>query len=199
MNDVSLKIVTAPTAESLCVHCELSDDARLLLTPSVSPARYMDALIRAGYLIDAARFMAFALPGPGAVWWACLCARASLTDDARAEEVQALAAVEQWVMKPSDEGRRPVYAFAEQLEFDCASAWAACAVFWSGGDIGPTESPTPVQPGPQMVGTAVAGAVMLAAVAGDPEQADARYRRFIEQAVDIGNGGWGTEPAPLFE
>ena len=55
-----------------------------------------------------------------------------------------------------------------------------------------------VPPAPHLVGTAVAGAVTLAAVRGDPSRQAARLARFLAGLRDIAAGGagrLGPEPA----
>jgi hypothetical protein len=52
-----------------------------------------------------------------------------------------------------------------------------------------------VAPAPHLTGTAVAGAINLAAVRGDPLRRDARLARFLDSARDIAAGGAGRLPA----
>jgi hypothetical protein len=56
--------------------------------------------------------------------------------------------------------------------------------------MAPPDAP-PVPPGEELTGTAVAGAVMLAAVQTEPERAEEKFRRFLMQGIDIANGGSG--------
>jgi hypothetical protein len=64
------------------------------------------------------------------------------------------------------------------------------AAFWSEGSIAPEDAPA-VPPANNLTAKAVAGAVMLAAVQAQPEKANDKYLFFIEQAIDIANGGNG--------
>jgi hypothetical protein len=64
------------------------------------------------------------------------------------------------------------------------------AAFWSEGSIAPEDAPA-VPPADNLTAKAVAGAVMLAAVQAQPEKANDKYLFFIEQAIDIANGGNG--------
>jgi hypothetical protein len=49
-----------------------------------------------------------------------------------------------------------------------------------------------VPPAEHLTGLAAAGAILLA-VAREPRQMEARWRRFLEYGVDIANGGNGRE------
>ena len=62
--------------------------------------------------------------------------------------------------------------------------------FWSSGSMAPEGQPA-VPPPPHLIGTAVAGAIALAAVRGDPARRDARLVRFLESAHAIAAGGAG--------
>jgi hypothetical protein len=54
-----------------------------------------------------------------------------------------------------------------------------------------------VPPAEHLTGLAVSGAVVMAAVRGHPERADARFGRFLAAARDIAAGGAGrVEPEP---
>ena len=56
--------------------------------------------------------------------------------------------------------------------------------------MAPEEAPV-VPPAENLTAKAVAGAVMLACVTSEPEKAESKFQFFIEQAVDIANGGNG--------
>jgi hypothetical protein len=57
------------------------------------------------------------------------------------------------------------------------------------------EGQPAIPPAPHLTGTAVAGAVALAAVRGDPTRQQARLRRFLESGRNIAAGGPGRLPA----
>jgi hypothetical protein len=147
-------------------------------------------LAAAGFLLEAAKLCAHALPKREAVWWACMCVRHTRPADASATLEQICAAAETWVRKQTDESRRAAFELAQAAGFDTPEAWCAVGAFWSGDSMAPPDLPK-VPPAPHLCGTAVAGAVNLAAVRGDPLQRDARLARFIESARDIAAGGAG--------
>jgi hypothetical protein len=64
------------------------------------------------------------------------------------------------------------------------------AAFWSGGSLAPENLPEVAAP-PQLLGSAVASAVMLAAVKPEPKFAGQKRARYVQAAVDIANGGNG--------
>ena len=177
-------------ADELCREFELSPDAAALLTPEQSVIQFFAALHGAALWDDAAKVMAYALPKRQAVWWAFLCAESTIAPDAPEAERAALDAAEQWVRRQDDETRRDAFTKAQTAGFDAPASWAAVAAFWSGGSIAPADCPD-VPPGPTLTAKAVAGAVALSAVAGDPAQAADRRRAFVTRGVDIANGGAG--------
>lgn len=171
----------------------LSDDAAPLLKAGAggTPAALIAALISAGLAVDAIRVLAMALPRREAAWWACLAARDALPAASNpAAETAALAAAENWVFKPSEEHRRACFAPAQALEFATPAAYAAMAVFWSGGSLAPPDAPVVIPPGDTLTGTAAAAAALLAA-AREPAAIKAHYEALLRQAVDIANGGSG--------
>ncbi|HYE35614.1 DUF6931 family protein [Methylocaldum sp.] len=189
--------VTAPRAASVCQDIDLDEAARRLLSPEGSPADFLRLLMENALYPDAVKFLARALPKRESTWWACLCARTALGDGQAPEALKPVELAEQWVYKPSEEHRRLAFTAAEAHQFQGPASWAAMAAFWSGGSMAPPEAPA-VPPADNLTGKAVAGAVMLAAVQVEPEKAPAKYRRFLEQGIDIacgGNGRLDSKPA----
>lgn len=154
----------------------------------------IEQLLAHGFRNEAVRLAAHALPKREAVWWACMCA-ASVTDPPpSAADQAARAAAEAWVRQPADDAlRRAAWDAAQRTEFNSPEAWAAVGAFWSGGSMAPEGQPA-VPPAEHLSGTAVGGAVMMAAVRGKPERAEARLDRFIAAAKDIAAGGAGRIP-----
>jgi len=168
---------------------DLAPEAAALAGGASDSAAALPRLIEAGMLADAARFLAHALPKREAVWWACMCARATAPEPPP-PDAEALAAAEAWVRKPDEEHRRAAMAKAEGAGFRSPEAWAAVAAFWSGGSMAPAGQPV-VPPAEHLTGVAVAGAVSLAAVRREPEKAEATLRRFLDSGLDIAAGGAG--------
>lgn len=179
----------AAEIKTVLARAELSPDAQTLAAASPNVPAAIDALTRAGLVTDAARLVAHALPKREAVWWACMCARATEPSPPPAD-AEALAAAETWVRKPEETNRRQAMVKAEAAGFRTPEAWAAIGAFWSGGSMAPEGQPV-VPPGDHLTGLAVAGAVSLAAVRKHPEKADATLRAFLTSALDIAGGGAG--------
>ena len=179
------------TAEEVCQLYEPDAAAKEQLVAGIAPGEHLMRLVEGGLLRDAAQFLAYALPKREAVWWACLCARDYLPDDAEEATGAVLEAAEAWVMKPNEENRRAAWAKADEAEMKSAAAWAATGAFWSGESISPADSPAIVPPAENLTGVAVSGAVLLAAVSGEPQEIDERLKAFLKRGIDIAKGGTG--------
>jgi hypothetical protein len=154
----------------------------------------IDRLESGGFLIEAVRLLAHALPKREAVWWACMCAAHTALPDLPDADRLAREAAELWVRQQGDKNRRAAMRQAEATNFESPEAWAAVAVFWSGDTIGPEDQPS-VPPAPHVAGKAVAGSVALAAVRTDPKRQVTRLKRFLESGRNIAAGGSGRLPA----
>lgn len=179
----------AADMKTVLQRAELTPDAQTIAAGCADVPAALDALIQAALVTDAARLVAHALPKREAVWWACMCARATEAAPPPAD-AEALTAAEAWVRKPEEPNRRQAMAKAEAAGFRTPEAWAAIGAFWSGGSMAPEGQPV-VPPGDHLTGLAVAGAVSLAAVRKQPEKADATLRTFLASALDIAGGGAG--------
>lgn len=183
-----VKLASA-VVQTVLERADLAPEAAAAASGAPDAAAALARIVQSGLMADAARFLAHALPKREAVWWACMCARATAPEPPP-PDAAALAAAEAWVRKPEEEQRRMAMAKAEAAGFRSAEAWAAVAAFWSGGSMAPPGQPV-VPPADHLTGVAVAGAVSLAAVRREPEKAEATFRRFIESGLDIAAGGSG--------
>ena len=150
-------------------------------------------LEEAGELIGATRLFAFSLPRREAVWWAAMCAIHTVPTGQAEGECQVREAAESWVRQQDDKTRYAAMELARAAGFACPESWVGMAAFWSGDSMAPPEQPK-VPPGPQLTGTAVAGAVALSAARGDARQMSARLTRFLASARDIADSGAGRIP-----
>jgi hypothetical protein len=187
---VSLNKVLVPKAALICQDIELDQAAQAFLAADPAPIDFLQSLIQQQLYPDAVRFLARALPKREAVWWACLSVRSCLPEKPEQKLVQAVEAAEAWVYKPNEANRRQAYNAAELAKFENPAAWAGMGAFWSEGSMAPENVPA-VPPADNLTAKAVAGAVMLAAVQTRPEQANDKYLFFLEQGIDIANGGNG--------
>jgi hypothetical protein len=162
------------------------------LAGATCAAEAIERLAGAGFLPEAAKLAAHALPKREAVWWACMCARHTAPENLPAL-ADLVAAAETWVRKQSDETRRAAFDLAQARGLDTPEAWACVGAFWSGDSMAPPGLPK-VAPAPHLCGTAVAGSINLAAVRFDPARARARLGRFLDSAREIATGGAGRLP-----
>lgn len=133
--------------------------------------------LKSAQYAEAIRELARALPKPLAVRWACQCIRQAVPELSK-ERRTALERAEAWAADPSEENRRAAKAAADAVGLDHPAGAVAMAAFMGGGSLAPPDLP-PVAPAEQLTARAVAGAVLLAAVFTDPEQAESRYREFL--------------------
>jgi len=184
----------APTRRDVAAVCRefaLADEARPHLDGNPPPEAFLERLVRADLGVDAVRFLAYALPEPDAVRWACRCVRtvfACCTDPASAA---ALVAAETWVDRPEAARRDVALQTGRRQKFEmpaAAAAWTAMAAGWAGGEAAasPDAENAPTLP-PRCSAHAAAGAILLAASA-EPDRAAARIREFLELGVRIAHG-----------
>lgn len=176
--------------ETIRPHLALDPAPEDLLAASTDAAEALDRLEAGGFLLEATRLLAHALPRREAVWWACMCALHTAPPDLPEPDRAAREAAEAWVRRPVDELRRFAMAQARAAGFRTPEAWAAAAAFFAGDSLTEPEQPV-VPPAPHLTGAAASGAVALAAVRTDPARAPARFARFLESGRDIAAGGGG--------
>lgn len=193
MSSANLAKLRSDDLGALIERIALPDEARPAAEGAQSAPDLLERLLAGGFLAEATRVVAHALPAREAVWWACMCARHTAPDSLAAPDRAAVEAAEQWVRRPGEELRRRAFDVAQASGFRQPEAWAAVAAFWSGDSISPAGQPA-VAPPVGAAGLAVAGAVALAAVRGEPQRQTDRLRRFLDSARDIAAGGTGRLP-----
>jgi len=184
----------APTATGLAVataaalppETRLGDESKAMLVDDMPVEQFIDLLASREQFLDALRVVAHALHKRTAVEWACRCVRAVSGDDIGPLDEAAVKAAESWAAEPSEDSRRKAQAAAEAADGKTAAAWTAMAAFWSSGSMGPPAAPV-VPPGPHLTAHAAAGAVMLAAVARQPEKAPDKYGEFLRIGKELMN------------
>ena len=186
METAKLAKIAGKAPREVCRHVSLSPEASPLLKTALEPEAFLRALLDRECYVDAAKFLAHALPKREAVWWGILVVRSQLGEPAPAQATSILAAAERWVRQPSDEHRRAAGDVAEATPGEPAGL-VGMAAFLSGGSLAPAGI-EPVPPPEHLTGTMVANAVVLAAVSTDPLAAPARYRGFIEKGMEIEKG-----------
>jgi hypothetical protein len=182
--------IKAGKAAEICRLVTLDEKAVQQLDDEVTPAAFLDRLLAENAFVDAIRFLAQALPKREATWWACLAARPALPPNPKPPLVAALEAAEAWVYKPTEENRRAALAAGQNAGSDHPGGWAALAAGWSGGSFAPPDGPV-IPPGENLTPTAVAAAVIEAALEGQRGDLNQRFRGLLAQGMDIAAGGTG--------
>jgi len=177
--------INSRTSEISAV-AELGEEAMALVRPDLHPLDFVSLLMTKTMYPDAVRFIAHALPKREAVWWGWVCARRSAGEHPPPKIKGALDATEKWIAQPNDDNRRLAMAAAEKAELGTAAGCAGLAAFFSGESLAPRDARA-VPPGEFLAAKAVAGAVIFAAVAREPERAPERFRSFVAQGVDVSN------------
>jgi hypothetical protein len=178
--------VAAKTAAEAGRAAKLGDEARALLREGLAPADYLALLEGRGHYPDGVRFLASALPKREALWWVCQCLRQSGGGPG-----EVLEAVERYVRQPTDTHRRAAMAAGEAAGLDTPAGCAALAAFASAGSLAPADLP-PVPPADHLTAVGVANAVVIAAVSPRPQDAPAKFARFLAlgRAVADGSSRW---------
>jgi hypothetical protein len=187
---MSQRILTklkAAKASEVCQHFDIKEEVRKYLENGPSPGEFIDLLLADKHYAAAIGFMAHALAARDAVWWGCLCLRHACGSElAPAEEAACKAAV-QWVLDPTEDNRAAAQAPGEKAGLGTPAGGLAMAATWTGGSLAPPSAPK-VPPGPFVPAKAIAGAVVLTAVKGDPIRIGDTQRLFVELAVGIAEG-----------
>jgi hypothetical protein len=179
--------VAAKTAAEICAHFELGEQAKALPQAGLSPGAFLEKLLNERLLPDAIRLLAFALPKREAIWWAAKCARLVGGTTMPAEQQAALQVAERWCLAPTEELRRAAMAASEKAQLRSPAGCTALAVFFSGGSLAPPDVPA-VPPAEDLTARTVVGAVLMAAVVTEPEKAEQKYQRFVEQGLALASG-----------
>lgn len=177
-------------AADVCSRVQLSDDARSVLVPQLSPQGFLGLLIERDLYADGVRFLAFALPIREGVWWACVTARAMLPEAPSAELMQCLKCAEAWVYAPGEAERRTCLTAAESNKMEGPAAFAALAAFWSGGNLAAEGMPE-VPPDPSLGPIGVGASILLSVTGGDPTKMNDRFLNALTRGMNIADGGNG--------
>jgi hypothetical protein len=140
------------------------------------PELYFAALRHAGEDVDAARFLASALPRFRAVQWL----RQTIALLAMDADASTLAVVDEWLREPTDALRRQAFDVALPLFPDDPAKICATALLLSGGSLAPAGAPSLPPPKTGTGQIAAAGILQCAFASADPAMA-------LGQALDLGD------------
>jgi hypothetical protein len=174
------------SAQAVARLAPLADENKQMLVDDMPATQYVELLASREQFMDAIRVLAYALGKPSAVLWACRCIRRVQGDDLSAADKDALAAAEAWAVDFKEEHRRAAHAAAEAANHETAASWAAMAAFFADGSLAPPHAPV-VPPGETLTAHAASGAVMLAAVARNPDKINDTYRQFLQFGLELAN------------
>jgi hypothetical protein len=177
--------IKAETAAEICEKCALRDEALEMLEEEMTPADFLAVLIENEFYSDGIKFLAQALPKKQAVLWAHACAAEASGESPNELDAKCLAMAEAWLESPSEENRRAAMDAADEAGYSTPAASAAAAAGWTAGSMGPAEYDD-VPPPENLTGTTAATAVLLASLAGKPEETKPAQRRFVESGIEIG-------------
>lgn len=153
--------LTTPSASELAGKAKLSPQASALAKPGLSASDYLHSLQQHKLPLDAVSGLAHGLPERHAVWWAAKSAE-QVSSKLNPQEQAAAKAAETWVKSPTPENKAAAALAATKTDFRGPGGWAAQAAAWSTPPAPPGGTPAlPTQP--SLTGSAVSGAVLLAA------------------------------------
>ncbi|HLH38673.1 MAG TPA: hypothetical protein VKX39_05960 [Bryobacteraceae bacterium] len=174
------------TAQELCDLAELNDSARQLAQSGLPARTMLEQIVRGGEIRAAIGALAQALPRAEAIAWALSSIRAVEPVVKKPGAGQVLEAIEKWLGEPDEQRRRAVREAADRAGIATPAGCLGMAVFYSGGSIGPADSPVSPEAPRSLCGKMAAGAIALA-VALEPLRAAGLLREFFDAGMRRAN------------
>jgi hypothetical protein len=187
MNYGPLLKIKPATAVEICASFDLKKEAQSLLRDGIGPREFYEALMANQQYIAGIDFIAHALPAREAVWWGCLCLQHACGDSLSPQDKAAAKAAVQWILEPTEENRAATKMPAEAAGPASPTGALARAANQTGGNLAPPKAP-PMPPSPSAPGKAVAHAVKLASIKGDPVKIADTHRLFLELGIGMAEG-----------
>lgn len=184
MDDTTPTLRTGQTLGQLARAAGLEDDALAVVDAASDGPSTFAALLEAGHPVAAIGLLAHALPRREAVFWAFTCARDATGDEGPEAALKALEATRAWIADPSDANRRAAFDAANEAEISTPAGCLGAAAFFCGDSVAPPDQPA-LPPEEGMAARAIASTVTLSALAGEPEDPDARFRELIDQGLVV--------------
>lgn len=147
-----------------------------------TPSQHVERLNQKKQYKEAVHFTAKNLSKPKAVEWACQCVHTACDEQLSPEHREAIQLAEEWTTDPSETNRLRVVPAVESIGLGSPAGCIAAAVAFSGGSLGPPHV-EPIPPDEGLTAKAVVGAVTMAAIGQQPELANERYQRFLDDAI----------------
>ncbi|WP_425615235.1 FHA domain-containing protein [Anatilimnocola sp. NA78] len=177
-----------PVSTDVVAIAPIEDDNKKLASPDQSTPQFASLLANQEKFLDAIRVLSFSMGKLTVIEWSLRCVQMALGESLSKIDRKALDIVQQWLGGPTEDLRRAAYAAAQEAEHATAASWVAMAAFWSEGSMGPPPPAPVVPPGPTQCAHAATGAILLAAVARQPEKAPDKYREFIRMGLELVGG-----------
>lgn len=190
LNICELKKISQ-SSQDILMEIKISNELQAIINKDLKFLEILELCLKKSLYPDAINLLAHGLPKRESIWWGYICTRQSDLNSNISDVLQVLKLVNEWVVYPNESLRRQIEKIPSKLAFKYPSAWLGMAVFWSGGNIAEENSGAQVLPNKYLYAKAVAGAIMLAAVAIDTKNITEIYKKFIMQGIDIANGGNG--------
>jgi len=179
---VGLLIATATDVVQIA---PVEEDTKKLARPDWNTLQFVEALAGQEKFLDAVRVLAFAMGKLTVIEWAHRCVSIAGGEGLSKVDQRALELVQRWLGGRNEELRREIYAASQAAEHSTPASWVAMAAFWSEGSMGPPPPAPPLAPGPTQCAHAATGAILLAAVAKEPEKAPDKYREFLRVGLEM--------------
>ena len=194
-----------PHVRWLLERCKPDEPALEMVEPSLSIEGLYHEWMSGEQVPSAIRLIAALLPAREGVWWAWVSARfATQMPGGKAPTAavhDALGAIEQWIVRPTDETCRAAWDAGNAAGLDTPVGLVSMAVFFSGRSIVPPNLP-PIPPPPGVISPIVSGVIQVAAAANtDPLQIAPTMVAFAAQGLEIVKrlGGWETALQQAYE
>lgn len=168
----------ALTAADICARFDANKEALALLRQGMSPGEFVQALMANRQYVNGIDFMAHALPARQGVWWGCLCVQHACGTNLAAPDKAALRAAAGWVVWPTEASRA-----AAQVPAEAAGRASPAGALGLAANLTGAAGPVPMTPA-----KAVANAVKLATIKGDPARIADTQRLFVELGIGVAEG-----------
>lgn len=172
------------TTTEILAAANVSDEAKAICTPDLSPSRFIHCLESKNLFKDAIQFLAYGLPIELGVKWACACSRELLSSDRLELGKDSLERVETWLKTPTDENRWSARQAADKSGLSSPPDLIAMAVFFSGTSITPPDAPA-TPPPPHLANKMLGSAIQLVVLSQKPEHAGERYRTTLRISREL--------------
>jgi len=166
------------TAADFCARYNANKEARALLRAGMMPPDLLAALMAHRQYVNAIEFLAHALSMRAGIWWGCLCLQHAYGPILPRPDYAALQAATVWVVWPTE-----AYRAAAQAPAQAAGAASPAGLLALAASVAGVSGPVPMTPA-----KAVANAVKLATLKGDPARIADTQRLYVQLGIGVAEG-----------